>query len=245
MTRFSTLTLTAVLLLGIPSFADEASDQALASLRKQADEAAAAFEKVNDYTCTLLKQERIHGKLLPEQTAQMFVSEKPLFSVLLKFTAPQHLHGQEVCYVAGKNNGQMRVKGSGLKGAVGFVSVNVNDARVMAQSRHTINEGGLGNLIHNLGKTLADEPQAFAGVEMANVEWKERKCVRYEIRHTDKGKSPFARTVVYIDEELKLPVRVENYDAPRDGETVGELMESYSFVNLKLNVGLGAETFKK
>lgn len=244
MTRFSTLSLASVLLLGITALADEGGAKALTSLRKRIEAASTAFEKVGDYTCILLKQERIGGKLLPEQTAQMYVLEKP-FSILLKFTAPHQLHGQEVCYVEGWHNNQMRVKGSGLKGAVGFVSLNVNDHRVMAQSRHTINEGGLGNLIQNLSKTLADEPQAFAGVEMASVEWKERKCIRYDIRHSDKGKSPFARTVVYIDEELKLPIRVENYESPRDGEMIGNLMESYSFVNLKLNVGLGIELFKK
>jgi outer membrane lipoprotein-sorting protein len=241
MTRFL---LAPLILLVVTLVATTEETTALRSLQMHLTEASTAFEKVTDYTCTVIKQERIGGRLLPEQTASMSVMEKP-FSVLLKFTAPKDLHGQEVCYVSGKHNNQMRVKGSGLKGAIGFVSLNVNDSRVMAQSRHTITEAGLGNLIQTTGKSIADESKEHLTVELTSVEFKERKCQRYEVRFSEKSKSPFAKSVIYFDDETKLPIKFDAYDFPRDGETLGELLESYTFLNLKLNVGLTVEQFRK
>jgi len=50
---------------------------------------------------------------------------------------------------------------------------------------------------------------------------------------------------VYVDKETKLPLRYEAYDQPKAGEAVGELIEMVSFVNVKVNAGLGNATFDK
>ena len=47
----------------------------------------------------------------------------------LRWLEPKALAGQEAVYVTGKNVGQMRVKSAGLLGAVGFISLEPNDAR--------------------------------------------------------------------------------------------------------------------
>ena len=53
------------------------------------------------------------------------------------------------------------------------------------------------------------------------------------------------RCVVYFDKALKLPVRVEVYDWPApNGNPKGELLECYSYVNLKFNVGLTDAAFE-
>jgi hypothetical protein len=49
--------------------------------------------------------------------------------------------------------------------------------------------------------------------------------------------------VVYFDKESNLPIRVECYDWPHRAGEAGELVEVYSYVNLKLNVGLADEVF--
>ena len=47
------------------------------------------------------------------------------------------------------------------------------------------------------------------------------------------------RCVVYVDKELKLPVRVEVYDWPTPrGNPTGDLLECYSYTNLRFNLGL-------
>jgi hypothetical protein len=52
------------------------------------------------------------------------------------------------------------------------------------------------------------------------------------------------RVVVYFDNGLKLPVRAEVYDWPTPkGDPKGELLECYSYINLKFNVGLTDAAF--
>ena len=53
----------------------------------------------------------------------------------------------------------------------------------------------------------------------------------------------FKTVSVYFDQETKFPVRVECYDYPRGADDPGELLEVYSYINLRYNVGLGEETF--
>ena len=50
--------------------------------------------------------------------------------------------------------------------------------------------------------------------------------------------------VVYVDKETKLPVRFEAYDDPKPGATTGELLEAYSFTDLKFNTGIGENVFE-
>src|SRR6476469_635990 len=74
-------------------------------------EARTSFGRVRDYMGTLVKQERVEGQLQPEQFIAIRVRQQP-FSVHLKWQGPKQFVGQEAAYVAGKNNGQMRAKGS-------------------------------------------------------------------------------------------------------------------------------------
>ena len=49
---------------------------------------------------------------------------------------------------------------------------------------------------------------------------------------------------IYIDKETHLPVRIETYDWPKPGGNPnGDMMESYSYINMRVNVGLGDESF--
>src|SRR5262249_29213987 len=53
---------------------------------------------VRDYTCTLIKQERIGGQLQPVNVVTMMVRNEP-FSIYLKWHQPKAQVGQEACYV--------------------------------------------------------------------------------------------------------------------------------------------------
>ena len=49
--------------------------------------------------------------------------------------------------------------------------------------------------------------------------------------------------LVYVDKETKLPLRYEAYDQPKSGAAVGDLLEAYSFSEVKLNPGHGENIF--
>ncbi len=203
------------------------------------------FAKVRDYSCTMIKRERLNGQLSPDNIILMKVRNQP-FSVYLRWVEPKAMVGQEVCYVAGKNEGKMRVKSPGLLGAVGFVSLDPNDERARKSSRHTITEAGIGNLLDRYQTGWeAERKLNQTQVRIGEYEYNKRRCTRVEtsLKVNPEGKLPYQRTVVYFDKELGLPIRVECYDWPRLAGEAGELVEVYSYVNLKLNVGLPEDVF--
>jgi hypothetical protein len=207
-----------------------------------------AYARLDDYTCTLIKRERLEGRDgLSESVIHMMVRTRP-FRINLRWQEPRDLAGQEACYVEGGNNGKMRVRASGLLGAVGFVTLDLDDARARKNSRHSINEAGLGNLIERYASRWEEEKRTGrTEVHIAAYEYNKRRCTRVETVHPGEPDSRFAfyRSVVYFDQESNLPMRVECYDWPRSPTDKGQAVEVYSYVNLRVNVGLGDEPFSK
>jgi hypothetical protein len=204
------------------------------------------YAGVQDYTCLLVKRERLRGQLQPEQTMQMMVRSQP-FAVYLNWVEPRDQAGQQVCYAAGKNRGMMRVKAKGILGAAGFLSIDPRDPRAQQASRHSITEAGIGNLIEKLGRAWENERAwGVAQVQVADYDFAGRRCRRVEVvqPETHRGRFPVYRSVAYFDQQTRLPVRTEVYDWPQPGgQRGGELLEVFSFVNLRLNVGLRNDVF--
>jgi Protein of unknown function (DUF1571) len=208
-------------------------------------EARSSFEKVTDYTCRLVKKERINGELTPSNVIAMSVRNEP-FSVDLRWLEPKSCVGQEACYVAGRYDGKMRVKSAGLLGAVGFVSIDPTDPRAQKTSRHAITEAGIGNLIQRFaGHWEAERQLNLTQVKVGEYEYNKRRCIRVETVHPTNPDNQFLcyRTVLYFDKENHLPIRVEAYDWPHGESDKGELMEEVNYANLQLNVGVPDETF--
>jgi hypothetical protein len=209
-------------------------------------EARESYRGVRDYACVFIKKERLRGQLQPDNLIAMKVRTQP-FSIYLHWHGPKQFAGQEVCYVTGRNNGMMRVHSTGLVGAVGFVTLDPRDPRAMENSRHSITEAGIGNLLDRFSRGWEMERQLNrTQVRVADYEYNKRRCVRVETTHPDNaaGRLNYYRSIVYFDKEIRLPIRVENYDWPRPGgDPNGDLLESYSYVDLRLNVGLSEETF--
>jgi hypothetical protein len=197
-------------------------------------EARRAWADVDDYTGVLVQQERVGGRLQPEQTMTMKLRKEP-FSVRLRWSAPAAMAKQDVIYVAGRHNGMMRVRPAGLLGALGFVSVDPHDPRTRDHSNHTITEAGLGHLVERLAReweaARAHPPQ----VSVADAEFDGRPCVRVEAVG---GAGAWYRSVQLFDKETHLPVRTESRGRPREGAPDGDLLEADAYRQLRLNVGL-------
>jgi hypothetical protein len=211
-------------------------------------EAQQAYQNVRDYTCLLIKRERING-MMPNADTVMEMKVRTLpFSVYLRFLQPRTEAGQEVCYVAGRNDGKMRVRPKGVLGSfAGFVSLDPNDPRARQTSKRNITEAGIGNMIDRFARAWENERglNLTTQVRVAEYEYNRRRCVRVETTHPDNGNGHFLyyRDVVYFDKETHLPIRLEFYDWPRQAGDAGQLVEVYSFANMRLNVGLGDEVF--
>ena len=204
-----------------------------------------AMADVKDYSCVLVKKEKMGDKPPIENVMTLKVRAEP-FAVNLRFVEPKALAGQEVVYVAGKNDGKMRVKSAGFLGNLGFVSLDPADARAKATSKHGITESGLANMIERFVVGWDKERKVnVTKVRLADYEFNKRKCTRVETIHLENPENQFLfyRSVVFFDKETHLPIRVECYDWPAKDGDAGELVEVFSYVNLRLNVGVGDEVF--
>jgi hypothetical protein len=202
------------------------------------------FQGVQDYSCVLIKRERIRGQLQPDEIISMKVRNQP-FSVYLRWEGPRPKVGQEACFVAGQNNNLLRVHSTGLAGVVGWVSLDPRDPRVLEHSRHSITEAGIGNLLDRYGQRWEEEKKLnVTQVRVGDFVYNNRRCRRVELIHPPGGQFLFYRSMIYFDNETHLPIRVENYDWPRPrGNPDGDLAEVYNYIDLRLNVHLGDETF--
>lgn len=211
-------------------------------------DAQASFARVHDYVGLFYRQERVNGQMQPEQTIQIWVRQQP-FSVHMKWLGPQKNVGQEAYFVAGKNNNQVKAKASGvLLSAMGFLSFDPTDPKIMATNRHPITEAGIGNLIERLEQGYEAEkrlPPDQSVLSFADFKFLNKPVTRMESAHrVNNGQFYCHRTVVFIDKETRLPVRFEAYDWPKaTSPPGGDMLECYSFVDVKFNVGLNDAAF--
>ena len=68
--------------------------------------AEAAYDRVATYTAIFHKQQRVAGRLLPEETVLLKCRKKP-FSLYMKWIRAPY-KGSELLYVAGWNEGRVR-----------------------------------------------------------------------------------------------------------------------------------------
>ncbi len=212
----------------IPAVVGETPAQLLAAME-------AAYRGVRDYTATLVKQERVKGKLLPRETIQ--VKFRRPFSIYMKWTG-QEKAGQEVVFVRGRNDGKMTAH----PGSFPDVTVNLQPGSGLAMkgNRHPITEASLGDVLALMGRDLkrsVERPQD--GVTLRDLGEEARfgarvRCV--EGRFPAPGYyAPRLRICVFVAN--KLLSRVQAWDA---GD---RLLEDYEYRDLRINVGLRDRDF--
>ena len=70
-------------------------------------------------------------------------------------------------------------------------------------------------------------------------------CTRIRVIHPKPDENlSFHIANVYVDDELRVPIRVEGYGWPNDEDEAPPLLEEYTFTRLWLNVGLTDADFQ-
>ncbi len=213
---------------------------------KMAAEARAAHSMTRDYIGFLVRQERVAGKLLAEQTAEVRVRVAPR-CVNVKVVKPLALSGEETSYMPGKAR-TVRFKPAGIEGVRGFQTLPADHPKVLAHTRHPAGEVGLLAMLDRVERIVAVEAKVGtpAAITAAEFTFAGRPVTRFEVYADRQHPARYApKCVLYVDKETKLPVRFEAYDAPKPGEAAGELIEVQSYVGLKFNQGLGDAAFER
>ena len=195
---------------------------------------------VKDYSCTMVKRERIDGKLGDHQYMFAKVRRAP-FSVYLYFLGPEDVKGQEVIYVDGKNDNNMLAHaGSGVRAMVGTVSLKPQSMLAMTGNRYPITEFGVERLAERLVE-VAEHDKQFGECEVnffPNAKVNGRICTCVQVVHpVPRRNFRFHLARVFIDDELLIPVRYEAYDWPHEAGGQPVLMEEYTYMNVKTNQG--------
>jgi hypothetical protein len=203
-------------------------------------EARARLERVEGYTATFHKQERIKGRLGTEQKMAMKVRNRP-FAVYFKFLAPKA--GKEVVFAEGRHGGKVIAhNGDWTRRLVPRLAVAPTDRLALAESRHPITEAGLVRLTDKLiGFRRMDLQDDDAGTILDRTttpdgrEWL-RSIHTHSIRSEER---PFARVEILYDPVTGLPVRISSYDWPKPGHVGAlDLAERYAYHDLRLDVPL-------
>jgi hypothetical protein len=230
-------------LAGPASRAPELEDPIVRAKRMIA-EARQRYAQVRDYTCTFFKRERIEGRMTPQYVMHMKARTRPS-SIYFRFARPNT--GREAIYVAGRNRGQVIVHDVGLgKLLAGTMSIDPRSARAMEDNRHPITEAGIGHLIETVSQRWGAEMKAGETrvTIVPNTRVGDRVCTMIESLHPQRHPSYlFHKVKLYIDSEHGLPIRFEAYDWPRRAGHPAELVEEYTYANLRLNVGLSDHDF--
>ena len=216
---------------------------------KMVAEAKAAYAKTRDYSGHIVRQERVGGTLLGEQSGEIRVRTEP-FCIHIKMLLPKEASGWEATFLTGSGakDDRFRFRPAGVAGANGLQTMKATDPKALAGQRHVITDTGIGAILMRTEKLVEVEKKAKNPVHIVAAEYtfEKRPVVRYEIFCERPHPLRYAaRVVLFVDKETKLPVRFEAYDAPKPGAAAGDLLECVSFVNLKFNSGLGESTFDK
>jgi hypothetical protein len=222
-----------------PESPGEAATDPIAMARQAIAACQARFTQVQDYVCTFHKRERIDGRLTQPHVMSMKVRSRPL-SIYFKFQRPNK--GREAIYVVGRNGGKVVAHDVGLgKFVAGTMHLDPRGSMAMEENRHPVTEAGIGSLIetvaHHWAKELTPEESRIAF--HANVRVGNHPCTVIESVHPRKRPGfLFYMVKLYIDHEHGLPIRFEAYDWPKHAGATPELVEEYTYLNLRTNVGL-------
>jgi len=219
--------------LGAPSvvLAAEAADPA--AIRQLVYDMEKAYEKVQDYTTTFHKQERVDGKLLPRE--EILLKFRKPFSVYMRWIGEVN-QTREVIFEKGWNSDKIRAH----KGSFPDITVNLRPDSSMAMqgNRHSIYEAPFGHSIGMLARDArlsAARPQddvRYVDLGERVVYGARSRCI--EAYAPSGPDSPYyaARAKVCFHLATKMPTRITVWDE------AGDLLEDYGYEDTQLNVGL-------
>ena len=198
-----------------------------------------SYARVSDYTVVFRKQERLDGKLLPEETT-LLKFQKPLKVYMKWIEDPSK--GTEALYVDGSNDNKLLVRRGGLLGIL-TLSLDPRGSLAMIKNRHPITEVGFGYLIDGLQRNIrrALRHGELEVIRLAEETFKGRFTIVVEAKFAPRAGRTYhaSRMVCHIDKDLMLPIGAAFYDEN------DLLFERYSYSDVKLNVGLTPLDFSR
>jgi hypothetical protein len=179
----------------------------------------------------------------------MQVRVQPL-GIRVHFTHPSSVAGLELVYSAQTRPGKIRFRPAGPEGLKGFRLLEADDPKFLATHRYPLPEWTLAALLHRLSAMVERERSLRNPIEVhtADYHYAQQEVTRYELllRRPHAFRTA-ARIILYVDKKSKLPLRYEAYTSIPTSVTTSparpDLLEMYSYTDLKINTGLSEKVF--
>jgi hypothetical protein len=200
------------------------------------------IESLKDYSAVLVRRERIRGALCEYEHVFVKIRHAP-FSVYGCFQSPAGVKGQEIIYVAGRNQGNILAHKARMAATL---SLHPEGMIAMNNRHYPLTEIGLVNLVRRLVE-VGKQDLGYGECEVkyfSTAKVDGRPCTVIQVVHPvrrDEFRFHLAR--VFVDNELKVPIRYEAYAWPDEPDGKPKLIEEYTYLNLKLNNGFTDEDF--
>ena len=213
-------------------------------------------ENVVDYSCRVVKQERVNGRLLPMEYIDAKVRHRYEVngrlvhprSLYLKFLAPEDAAGREVLWVEGQNDDRMIVRRGGRRFNYVTVELDPQSESAMRDSNYPVMDGGMKNMVRKLIDIgLSDMKYGECDVQFFHdVKVDGRSCTCIQVRHPRRREQfKFHIARIFVDDENPIPLRYEAYDWPASAGEEPPLLEQFTFQHVKLNVGFSDAEFRR
>jgi hypothetical protein len=218
------------------------------------DAATRIDTEVSDYTCILVKRERVEGMVSSYQYMHAKIRQEkkegdkvvvPL-SVFLSFLKPERMEGREVLFVENQNQGDLIARRGGRRSPNMTVQLPPDHPMAMDGNRYPVNEIGFQNLTKRLIEVLENEQKFNSGVIdiFPDAKVDGRKCTHFRLTHsTPRPDLAYCKAEVSVDDELGIPVYFRSFDWPAKEGDPPRLLEEYYYKSVKLNVGLTDQDF--
>lgn len=193
---------------------------------------------IQDYSAILRKQERIDGELQGEEIAFVKVRHQP-FNVHMFFLSPHK--GRECLYVPGPNGekGILHARDSGFRKKLGVFELDPDGRLAMAGQKYPITKLGIRNLTTEL-IAVASNDVNFGECDVRTLQTtiNKRPVTVIEVVHpTPRKNFRFHKAQVFIDNELRVPIRYAAYLWPQTPGEAPPLEEVYTYTDVKINNG--------
>ena len=242
------------------TIADQASHPLLPAIRYATSHSVYIRENIRDFSCQIIRRERINGKLQEQQSAHMRVrcdqqhddgSVQPL-AVFMQFLAPRTIRDRRVLYIADRNDGKVLVRKGGKLMKHMKLRVDPLSARARSESKYTIMDAGLDKLMDRFVQQAKDDMERDPTAtntrvsHFGNAMINERPCTHIQVVHPEQaGGMEFHSSSLYVDNELHVPTRLVVHGWPEREGDQPPVNEEYTYLNLRLNLGLTDADFSE
>ena len=210
---------------------------------------------IADYSAIVIKRENVNGTLGEHEFMFTKVRNrkhengtlKVPFSVYMNFLKPAAIKGREVLYVEGANGGSIVAHEGGLRGRL-LPTMNLDPHGMIAMQgqRYPITDFGFENLVVKLiEKGERDRQHAECKVDFhTGAKVGSSECTVLVVTHpVPRPYFDFHVAEIFIDDKLNIPVRYAAYTWPSQEGGEKELLEEYTYRDIKINLNLTAADF--